>query len=223
MTDPQDDAVRRLLADARHDQPMPPQVAARMDRVIADLTADRSSPGNPAPDRVVPLHRRRLPAFILAAAAVLAIGFGVSQMIPTSSDQDAATNAESSSARESEEDKAAGDSADKGQPESLVDELTAAVSALPELVEFDAQSLAGLRGSPELVASLREQVEEQAQGCGPLTLRQGSEVRYARHKSSLLVVVFTDGAGSMGQAEVYPCSSAQPRVASESILLQSGE
>lgn len=224
MTDAQDDAVRRLLADARHDQPIPPQVSDRMDQVIADLAAERSSP-----DNVVTLRRRWLPALLLAAAAVVAIGFGVSQMIPTSSDQDAATSAESNSAPESDQDGAVGDSPkrgaapDKGAPESLVDELASSVAALPALEEFDKQSLSGLRDGPELVSSLRERVEELAQGCGPLTPRQSSEIRYARLDSALVVVVFTDGPGATSQAKVYKCSSGNPRVVSESVLLRSGE
>ena len=41
---PDQDAVRRLLAEARHDEPVPPAVAARLDAVLAELTADRRGP-----------------------------------------------------------------------------------------------------------------------------------------------------------------------------------
>ena len=39
---PEHDAVRRLLADARHDGPTPPEVVARLDETLAALVADRS-------------------------------------------------------------------------------------------------------------------------------------------------------------------------------------
>ena len=37
---PEQDAVRRLLADARHDGPTPPEVVARLDEVLAGLPGD---------------------------------------------------------------------------------------------------------------------------------------------------------------------------------------
>ena len=38
---PEQDAVRRLLADARHDGPTPPEVVARLDDTLASLVAER--------------------------------------------------------------------------------------------------------------------------------------------------------------------------------------
>lgn len=84
LTPQQTDAVRRALRAARHDAPLPDDVAARLDATLAGLVADRAA-GEPAlaavaaaapadgSDRVVPL-RRRWPAFLAAAAAVTAIG-----------------------------------------------------------------------------------------------------------------------------------------------------
>ena len=46
LTPAQDEEVRRLLAGARHDTPMPPEVVDRMDRVLDDLAAE---PGRAAP------------------------------------------------------------------------------------------------------------------------------------------------------------------------------
>ena len=46
---PEEEAVRRLLADARHDEPTPPEVVARLDATLASLAAERE----PA------AHRRR--------------------------------------------------------------------------------------------------------------------------------------------------------------------
>ena len=40
---PEQDAVRRLLADARHDGPPPPDVVARLDETLASLVAERSA------------------------------------------------------------------------------------------------------------------------------------------------------------------------------------
>lgn len=94
---PEIDEVRRLLADARHTEPMPDEVVARMDDVIAGL---RESPAEPTDrdDVVVPLsrHRRRRAAGLLVAAAAIVVGgVAVAQNLPSSS-QSSTTDAGSS-------------------------------------------------------------------------------------------------------------------------------
>lgn len=88
----QTDAVRRLLADARETGPMPPEVAARLDAVLADLAAG----GEPA--SVTPLRRRRWPRVVLAAAAVTAVALGATELVdrgsPAGDDQRADTASE---------------------------------------------------------------------------------------------------------------------------------
>lgn len=73
-----EERVRRLLAEARHDEPAPPEVVARLDATLADLVAERS----PAP--VVDLaarRRRRRGSLVLAAAAVVVAGVGLGQAV----------------------------------------------------------------------------------------------------------------------------------------------
>lgn len=102
----QTDAVRRALRAARHDAPLPPEIAARLDATLADLVAERSAPGvaalaavEPAPAAdagedaastevapVVPLRRRRWPAYLAAAAAVTAIGLAGTQLVDRGGD-----------------------------------------------------------------------------------------------------------------------------------------
>lgn len=67
-----EDTISRLLAEARADEPMPTDVAARLDDVLAGLSAERATA------EVVPLVRRRRPARLLlaAAAAVVVAGGG---------------------------------------------------------------------------------------------------------------------------------------------------
>lgn len=85
--DPEHDAVRRLLADARHTEPMPADVAARMDAVLADLAKGETPPvvadDRPVAD-VVPLasHRRRNAASLLVAAAAIVVGGVVVAQLP---------------------------------------------------------------------------------------------------------------------------------------------
>lgn len=74
---PDEELVRRLLADARHDEPMPADVVARLDGVLDDLAAQRHDPRDAGAGAAVPLRRtgarrrgRRWAAGLVAAAAV---------------------------------------------------------------------------------------------------------------------------------------------------------
>ena len=66
LTPEQESAVRRLLAEARHDEPIPADVAARLDRVLAGLTRDE--PGAPGVAPVIDLAARRRRRNAAAAA-----------------------------------------------------------------------------------------------------------------------------------------------------------
>lgn len=78
ISDEQEDEVRRLLAEARHDEPMPPDVVARMDRVLDDLAAE---PARRAPVVHLAARRRRAASMLVAAAAVVVVGIGIGQVI----------------------------------------------------------------------------------------------------------------------------------------------
>jgi hypothetical protein len=93
-TPQQQEAVRRLLAEARHDEPVPAHVGARLDAVLAGLAAegpravDPPPPGSGAP--VVDLgarRRRRVVALLGAAAAVVVLGVGVAQVVDPGQDE----------------------------------------------------------------------------------------------------------------------------------------
>jgi hypothetical protein len=83
LTPEQESQVRRLLAEARHDEPIPAEVADRLDRVLGGLTRDE--PGGPGTAPVVDLaarrRRRNAAALLLGAAAVVVVGFAVGQVV----------------------------------------------------------------------------------------------------------------------------------------------
>lgn len=86
---PAEDQVRRLLADARHEEPVPADVAARLDGVLADLRAE--SRRTPVADDLAARRRRRTARNLLvAAAAVVVAGVGISQVDLGSSGDDSA-------------------------------------------------------------------------------------------------------------------------------------
>jgi hypothetical protein len=88
LTPDQEADVRRLLAEARRDEPIPAEVGERLDRVLAGLS--REDPGTPGVAPVIDLaarRRRRNAAAVLAgAAAVIVAGFAIGQVIDVGSD-----------------------------------------------------------------------------------------------------------------------------------------
>jgi hypothetical protein len=90
LTPEQETAVRRLLAEARHDAPIPTEVADRLDTVLADLTRDE--PGSPGVAPVIDLaarrRRRNAAALLAGAAAVIVAGFGIGQVIDVGASSD---------------------------------------------------------------------------------------------------------------------------------------
>jgi hypothetical protein len=95
LTPEQESDVRRLLAEARHDEPIPPEVGDRLDQVLAGLTRD--DPGAPGVASVVDLaarrRRRNAAAVLLGAAAVIVAGFAVGQVIDVGSSGDSGSSA----------------------------------------------------------------------------------------------------------------------------------
>ena len=117
LTPEQESAVRQLLAEARHDVPIPTEVADRLDTVLAGLTRDE--PGSPGVAPVIDLaarRRRRNAAAVLAgAAAVIVAGFAIGQVIDVgSNDSDSSTAADANSSREGPGDDSADDAGGSG-------------------------------------------------------------------------------------------------------------
>jgi hypothetical protein len=76
-----EDRIRRLLADARHTEPVPDDVAERLDRVLADLGPESApSPPPAVTDLAAARRRHRARTWLVAAAAVVAVGIGVDQI-----------------------------------------------------------------------------------------------------------------------------------------------
>jgi hypothetical protein len=96
LTPAQDDAVRKLLASARHTEPAPPDVVARLDAALAALNTDRLD--TRAPVVTLASRRRRTAAsLLLAAAAVVVAGVGIGQVLPSN---DSASDSAGSTAAE---------------------------------------------------------------------------------------------------------------------------
>ncbi|HWM73247.1 MAG TPA: hypothetical protein VNQ53_05880 [Nocardioides sp.] len=96
LTPEQEARVARLLADARVVEPMPPEVAARLDRVLEGMSGERVlGPGEVHPPVVnlAARRRRRVVTLLAAAAAVVVAGVGVGQLFDSQDDSDGGSTA----------------------------------------------------------------------------------------------------------------------------------
>jgi hypothetical protein len=93
LTPEQEAYVARLLADARVEEPLPPEVGARLDQVLAGLAGQPvAGPGHQARAPVIDLaarRRRRVRTLLVAAAAVVVVGVGVGQLVEPRGSDDA--------------------------------------------------------------------------------------------------------------------------------------
>lgn len=226
LTPQQSEAVRRLLAGARHDEPMPPEVAARLDGVLADLRAEDGSTqaAPPAEDNVTPMRRRsKLPQMLLAAAAVVAVGFGVTQMLPTGEDSesggDSSISADQAPEAESRQDQ---DPTKGAQPpgdashEAQLDKNLATARAHGLI---DRVPIPGLSSSPHTGADRVAHFAE----CGPESLNPGQRRTAASYDGDPAVVVFRAERDRKQQplriADVYLCTSYDPRTPMTTVRL----
>ena len=116
LTPEQESEVRRLLADARHDEPVPADVAARLDTVLAGLSRDEPGSDGVAPviDLAARRRRRNAAALLAGAAAVIVAGFGIGQVIDVGS-----AGSDDTSSADLNADRGAGSSAtDSERPEA---------------------------------------------------------------------------------------------------------
>jgi hypothetical protein len=178
----EEDQIRRLLADARHTDPIPPDVADRMDGVIADLGADHPVRAT-VTDLAAARRRRRLRTLLVAAAAVAVVGIGVDQLrgADLSRSDDSASSADSADSAGGRAEASGDAGAEQPRPQEL-DE------AVPIASDRFARQIAQLqRGATETTT------EEARKDADRYTRLQGERCRLPDLGDGRAVVVQYDG------------------------------
>ncbi len=211
-------AVRRLLADARPTEPMPDDVAARMDRVIARLgdesPAATSEP--PASGVVVPIaahRRRRAAALLVAAAAIVVGGVAAGQLVHPSSSSSHSTAAPNSqdfgdTGASGGDQPLSGDESTTsptktpGAPTRLQDGV---VVVRPKHFALDALQARTLLqrekvNSPRAFSALRD--------CGALT--KSARALPAEYQHAPAALLFRRPEGDTQVVDLFVCGSSQP-------------
>lgn len=195
----EDDQVRRLLAEARHTDPLPPDVADRMDGVLADLRADR--PVRPAvSDLAAARRRRRVGTLLVAAAVVVVAGVGINYA------RDLGTGASSDSAASgaAESSTASSDRVEVTQEELTEQQDFAGVPRLdPD--RFGGQ-VAGLR---ERAVDSSSAPERAGQVAGCAVPGRGDLVA-VRYDGGPAVLVYRPARGDSQVVDLYLCGTTDP-------------
>jgi hypothetical protein len=213
---PEHDDVRRLLAEARHDEPIPTDVAARLDRVLAGLSQERTEV--PAEARVIHLvaHRRRRAAGLLVAAAAIVVGgVAVAQHLPGGSG--APATAGGSAADRNAGAEASGQALTSSPPVSPGpndDAQKAPLILVSGRVRvrpghFTADALAGRQvAAPTASGSRHDALKAVSPGCVPSL---GDAVLVpATYEKAPAALVYHAPAGSTQVVDLYICGSAKP-------------
>lgn len=231
---PEQEAVRRLLADARHEGPTPPEVVARLDETLASLVAERGGAPlerDPSDERapVVDLgaRRRRMAGIgVLAAAAVVVAGVAIGQGLPRGADDSGAGSEATSSQADrelagGEAPAEGGDSGatdeDPGAPASeLAPEAKRSFADAPRLSSADDdfldQQLLALR--PSAASRSRSMDEGEAAALGDCLMAGIGPGRraYATLDGTPVVVVYERPTGDAQHVSVFACGVGDPPV-----------
>lgn len=227
---PEQEAVRRLLADARHDGPPPPEVLARLDDTLASLVAERAG-AHTSPGRVVDIgsRRRRVAGIgLLAAASVVVAGVALGQVLPRgggdSNDSSAGSASDSSLAEAPTSEDGGdegGDSAGAAEdPGSMSSELAPdakrPLTDAPRLSSVDDdfldQQLLALRP----MAAARSQVQDPGEAavlgdCLMAGIGPGRRA-YTTLDDVAVVVVYAPPSGDAQRVAVFECGVGHPPV-----------
>jgi hypothetical protein len=220
-TDPAEhDDVRRLLAEARHDEPVPAAVAERLDQVLAGLR--REGADSPVAAPVIPLeaHRRRRAAGLLVAAAAIVVG-GVAlaqQHRPGDSGASAgAGSVESDNLGNGNTGADASGKSPSSQPASPGPRVdlhasgrvrTKGGALVVRPGHFASDVLAGLRVTAPSTQRQYDALKQVEPGCVP-TAGDGVVLR-ATYEKAPAALVYHPPAGSTQVVDLYVCGTAKP-------------
>jgi hypothetical protein len=206
--------IRRLLADARHTEPMPADVSARMDAVLADLSGSRPvgdvRVDAPAVVSLASYRRRRAGGLLVAAAAIVIAGIAVTQHLPN--DLGAATSSATGAGPASD----ANGEAQAGAP-SPQNRSSRAATGTPKLTNgrvvvharsFPADATAAQRLTERSYAADRASPTPSAPPC--VAAPAGSHTVPATFQGARAALVFLRPEGDTQVVDLYLCGQPQP-------------
>lgn len=219
LTSTEEEAVRRQLAAARHTEPMPADVAGRLDDVLAGLQAARAERAEAPESNVVPLasrRRHRIAQGIVAAAAVVAVGVGVTQVLGNmgGGSDDQAGNAPAPASSDdagdnsgySREEAPNGSSPMPGELHSLNKDWATAPAVRSASFQSDVARLAS--GHPAGAESDSSRtLTRLSPRCGPTTPPAGYDALRVRYDGQPAILAFRDPVDGKQRVDLYLCAT----------------
>lgn len=215
-----DESVRALLAAAKHTEPAPAHVVARLDETLAGLVSERREVRAP----VVTLasrRRRTASTVLLAAAAAVVFGVGVTQFVPSigESGQDSGASSPESlqdqSTTQSEE--TAGAQSDSPEsPGTALDQSqlsTRETAPVPSATDADTGALSSTTGLKPQVRRLRPEAASTSslstEDClvDPVDHEDVVSITYDGRPGAL---VYQPAVAGRQLVDVYLCGDADP-------------
>ncbi len=239
LDDATDLRVRELLSQVGHDAPMPPDVAARLDEVLAGLVAEstRASElveragraGVAAPiDLDARRRRKRWTTGLVAAAAVAVVGVSVPALLDgsgsdgsisasTSPDDSGQSQVESDSADSAtggatgEDEASPGTSLTQEPPEAFADGAAPVPAAPGPALEVDPDQFRNNALAARETPAYDALARPSLCGPGPLdaAVRRSASVVPVRYDDQRGYLVFLDPAGKTQQVDLYLCPAGE--------------
>jgi hypothetical protein len=219
LTPEQEAHVARLLADARHDEPMPAEVAARLDRVLTGIASEHVPGPHEQYTPVIDLaarRRRRATTLLVAAAAVIVAGVGIGQVVGRDSgDDDNGDRPTASDRRAAQPDAQASSAPEKNNDEMSPEELEAlgaparitARSFATDVRRF--QDRPGYLNSDSAIVSDEDLAAPRMDfTCTPTKFPAGKLIAVV-YNGSPAVLVYRPAAGDTQVVDLVQCSSSQ--------------
>ena len=234
MTPEQEEQVRRALAAAaeaetgEESESVPPDVAARLDHVLAELVQGRSQSARTAPvqpDEVAARRRRKWPNVLVAAAAVAVIaaagGTVVTRGLGGSGSAGSASTASDSGGAAAQ---------DRLLPESGASPSGSALSGGNELtgprpvlrlrtttLDADVRRAVAALGSPAKTAEGSDGGSARATACARPDVPRGADVVDVRLDGKRATLVLDPPADGARVARIYSCDDPSTPVATRTV------
>jgi hypothetical protein len=201
--------VRRLLAEARHTEPIPDEVAARMSRAIDRLGEETPAARPELPSGnllTIPSHRRRRAGALLAAAAAIVVGGVVFQNVDLSSGSDSAGETAADSRAQTLNGAEAPESPPTNAPSGAIGNQKAAkpVKIHPRSFVNDAE-----RARQDLGKSAYRAMNDTAKAACT-DVPQSARAVPARYKRADAALVFRRPQGGSQIVELFVCGQSTP-------------
>jgi len=223
LTPEQESTVRDLLAQARHDEPVPDAVAARLERALVRLGEEETDGSAPVADLSARRRRRNAGRLLLGAAAIVLGGVAVGQFLGPmqGSGDDAGSVADTSAERGGAASEFSGADSDgqgnapsASQPAAADQEVAPGVPVRLSRRTFDedVQQLARSKALRQLEAAAAQQ-DTLLDGaaptfeCPPAAYGRGTLVP-AYYEDEPAVLAFRPPLGSNRVADLLECGTA---------------